>query len=109
MEDPMKRFSAKEISKMNNEEYFKLLNEYNKYLRDKYDGEESSAKLIQEYNKLEEDVDINGSKVIYRNGEVHTILSDEINRRGLMSIEESRLLTQISVLKIYQMYKGKMK
>ena len=109
MEDPMKRYSAEEISKINDKEYIELLQEYDKYIGKKYDGEEGFAKLIQEFNKLEEDVDINGSKVIYRNGEVHTILSDEIKRRGWMSVGESRLLTQISVLKIYQMNKGKMK
>ncbi|MGN1173337.1 MAG: hypothetical protein ACI4SO_06075 [Muribaculaceae bacterium] len=34
-------------------------------------------------------VDINGSKVFVENGEVKTILSEEIQRSGYMSVEDS--------------------
>lgn len=43
--------------------------------------------------ELNEVVDINGSKVFVENGEVKTVLSEEIQRTGWMTVEESREIT----------------
>ncbi len=51
-------------------------------------------------------VDINGSKVFVENGEVKTILSEEIQRTGWMTVEESREITLEAVKWIY-MQNGK--
>lgn len=53
--------------------------------------------------KLEEPIIINGSKVIYENGDVKTILSEEIKKTGYMSVEDARLLCHAHITKIYQM------
>ena len=53
--------------------------------------------------KLEEPIIINGSKVIYENGVVKTILSEEIKKTGYMSVEDAKQLTIAAVTKIYQM------
>ena len=52
---------------------------------------------------LNEVVDINGSKVFVENGEVKTILSEEIERSGYMSVEEAKQLTIAKITKIYQL------
>lgn len=46
-------------------------------------------------------VDINGSKVFLENGEVKTVLSEEIQRTGWMTVEESREITLEAVKWIY--------
>ncbi len=51
-------------------------------------------------------VDINGSKVFIENGEVKTVLSEEIQRTGWMTVEESREITLEAVKWIY-MQNGK--
>lgn len=55
---------------------------------------------------INEVVDINGSKVFVENGEVKTVLSEEIRRTGWMSVEESRKITLEAVKWIY-MQNGK--
>ena len=51
-------------------------------------------------------VDINGSKVFVENGEVKTVLSEEIQRTEWMTVEESREITLEAVKWIY-MQNGK--
>ena len=51
---------------------------------------------------LNEVVDINGSKVFVEDGEVKTVLSEEIRRTGWMSVEDARMLTISKVRKIYE-------
>ena len=53
--------------------------------------------------KLNEVVDINGSKVFIENGEVKTILSETIQQSGYMSVEEAKQLTIAAITKIYQL------
>ena len=53
--------------------------------------------------KLDEVIEINGSKVFVENGEVKTILSEEIERSGYMSVEEAKQLTIAEITKIYQL------
>ena len=55
---------------------------------------------------LNEAVDINGSKVFVENGKVKTVLSEEIQRTGWMTVEESREITLEAVKWIY-MQNGK--
>lgn len=50
---------------------------------------------------LNEVVDINGSKVFVENGEVKTVLSEDIQKSGYMSVEDSRRITIEAVKKIY--------
>ena len=52
--------------------------------------------------KLNEVIDINGSKVFIENGEVKTVLSEAIQKSGYMSVEESRRITLEAVKKIYE-------
>lgn len=52
--------------------------------------------------KLNEVIDINGSKVFVENGEVKTVLSEAIQKSGYMSVEESRRITLEAVKKIYE-------
>lgn len=47
-----------------------------------------------------------GSKVFIENGEVKTILSEEIQRSGYMSVEEAKQLTIAEITKIYQLKDG---
>ena len=56
---------------------------------------------------LNEVVDINGGKVFVEKGEVKTVLSEEIQRSGWMTVEESRKITLEAVKRIY-MQNGKM-
>ncbi len=46
---------------------------------------------------------INGSKVYVENGEVKTILSEEIQKSGYMTVEEAKHLTLEKIRKIYEM------
>ena len=50
---------------------------------------------------INEVVDINGSKVFVEDGEVKTVLSEEIQRTGWMTVEESREITLEAVKWIY--------
>ena len=50
-------------------------------------------------SKLNEVVDINGSKVFVENGQVKTVLSEAIQQNGYMTIEELRELLHASVNK----------
>lgn len=50
---------------------------------------------------LNEVVDINGSKVFVENGEVKTVLNEDIQRKGWMSIEEARAITLAIIDKEY--------
>ena len=51
---------------------------------------------------LNEVVDINGSKVFIENGEVKTVLSEEIQKTGWMSVEDARILIISALRKIYE-------
>ena len=52
---------------------------------------------------INEVIDINGSKVFVENGEVKTILSEEIQRTGDMSVEEARKIGHEIIRKEYQL------
>ena len=52
---------------------------------------------------INEVIDINGSKVFVENGKVKTILNEEIQRTGYMSVEEAKQLTLEKIKKIYQL------
>lgn len=52
---------------------------------------------------LNEVVDVNGSKVFIENGEVKTVLSEEIQRRGWMTVEEMHQLISNEIRMIYKM------
>lgn len=54
-------------------------------------------------NLSNEVVDINGSKVYVENGEVKTVLSEEIQRNGWMTVEEAQALTENKIRKLYEM------
>ena len=53
-------------------------------------------------NKLNETI-INGNRVYVENGEVKTVLSEEIQKTGYMTVEESRIITLEAVKKMYQL------
>ncbi len=61
-------------------------------------------KTRQEF--INEVVDINGSKVFVENGEVKTILSEDIQRKGWMTVEDAIALTTAEIKKIYAMKNG---
>ena len=50
---------------------------------------------------INEVVDINGSKVFVENGKVKTILNEEIQRTGYMSVEELKEIIKTEVRMIY--------
>lgn len=50
---------------------------------------------------LNEVVDINGSKVFVENGEVKTILNEDIKKSGYMSVEDAFNLIKEEVKMIY--------
>ena len=52
---------------------------------------------------LNEAVDINGSKVFVENGKVKTVISEEIQRTGWMTVEEARMLIITKIRKLYEM------
>lgn len=52
---------------------------------------------------LNEVVDINGSKVFVENGEVKTVLSEEIQRTGWMTVEEAKAITLAIIKKEYML------
>ena len=47
---------------------------------------------------------INGSRVFIENGEVKTVFSEEIQRRGYMSVEEMRGILHAYVDKLEKIY-----
>ena len=51
---------------------------------------------------INEVVDINGSKVFVEDGEVKTILSEEIRRRGWMTVEDAIALTMNKIRMLYE-------
>ena len=59
--------------------------------------------MKNKYDRIDEVVDINGSKVFVEDGEVKTILNEEIQRTGYMSVEEAKQLTLEKIKKIYQL------
>ena len=48
-------------------------------------------------------VDINGTKVFIENGDVKTVLSEEIQRRGWVTIEELRAILHAEIDMIYKL------
>lgn len=52
---------------------------------------------------LNEVIDINGSKVFVENGEVKTVLSEEIQRAGWMTVEEAKAITLAIIKKEYML------
>ena len=46
-------------------------------------------------------VDVNGTKIFIENGEVRTVLSEQIQKNGYMDVEESRKITLETVKMIY--------
>lgn len=56
--------------------------------------------------RLDEVVDINGSKVFIENGEVKTILSEAIQKSGYMTVEEARDILHACVNKLEETYGG---
>lgn len=53
-------------------------------------------------NKLNETI-INGSRVYVENGEVKTLLSEEIQKTGYMTVEEMYQLIDTQIKMIYEM------
>ena len=58
---------------------------------------------MKKKNSLNEIVDVNGSKVFVENGEVKTVLSEEIQSSGYMSVEESERIALEIIEKEYQL------
>lgn len=52
---------------------------------------------------LNEVVDINGSKVFIEDGEVKTVLSEEIQKRGWVTVEELRSILHAEIEMIYKL------
>lgn len=55
---------------------------------------------------LNEVVNINGCKVFVENGEVKSVLSEDIQRKGWMTVEEMEALIVAEIKKIYAMKNG---
>lgn len=53
-----------------------------------------------------EEVDINGSKVFVENGKVKTILSEEIQQSGYMSLDELRRILHAEINKQEELIKN---
>ena len=51
---------------------------------------------------INEVVDINGSKVFVEDGEVKTVLSEEIRRTGWMTVEDAIALTMNKIRMLYE-------
>lgn len=58
---------------------------------------------MKKKKSLNEIVDVNGSKVFVENGEVKTLLSEEIQSSGYMSVEESEHIALAIIEKEYQL------
>ena len=52
---------------------------------------------------LNDVVDINGSKVFIEDGEVKTVLSEEIQKRGWVTVEELRSILHAEIEMIYKL------
>lgn len=52
---------------------------------------------------LNEVVGINGSKVFIEDGEVKTVLSEEIQKRGWVTVEELRSILHAEIEMIYKL------
>lgn len=52
---------------------------------------------------LNDVININGSKVFVKNGEVKTVLNENITNSQYMSVEEAKQLTLEKIKKIYLM------
>lgn len=52
---------------------------------------------------LNDVVDINGSKVFIEDGEVKTVLSEKIQKRGWMTVEELRSILHAEIEMIYKL------
>lgn len=52
---------------------------------------------------LNEVVDINGSKMFVENGEVKTVLNEEIQKTGWMTVEEAKSITLARIEKEYML------
>ena len=59
--------------------------------------------ILNKTDMLNEVVDINGSKVFIEDGEVETVLNEEIQRNGWMTVEEAQALTENKIRKLYEM------
>ena len=53
--------------------------------------------------KKKDVTDINGTKVFVENGEVKTILNEEIESKGFMTLEDSYQIGVEQIRKIYEM------
>lgn len=62
----------------------------------------TNGKAMKQKEALNE-VNINGSRIYVENGEVKTQLSEDIQRSGYMSVEDSRKITLEAVKKIYEL------
>jgi len=58
---------------------------------------------MKKKKSLNEIVDVNGSKVFVEDGEVRTLLSEEIQSSGYMSVEESERIALEIIEKEYQL------
>ena len=56
-----------------------------------------------EKNREIKELNINGSRVYVQNGEVKTVLSDEIQRTGYMSVEECYQLIHSAIRMVYEL------
>lgn len=54
-------------------------------------------------NAINEIATINGSKVLIENGEIKTILSEEIQQTGYMTVEEMFQLIDAEIKALYKM------
>ena len=66
-------------------------------------------KYHKQREKLNEVIDINGSKVFVENGEVKTVLSEAIQKSGYMGVEYARDILHAFVNKLEETYGGAMK
>ena len=53
-------------------------------------------------DRLDEVINVNGSKVFIENGKVKTILNETIQKEGYMSVEEARKIGHAIVKKEYE-------
>ena len=59
--------------------------------------------ILNKTDMLNEVVDINGSKVYVENGEVKTVLNEEIQKTGWMTVEEAKSITLAIIDKEYML------
>ena len=57
---------------------------------------EDNEKMINETN-------VSGSRIFVEDGEVKTVLSEDIQKSGYMSVEDSKRITLEAVKKIYEL------